>query len=419
MNQKSRRKKRKVPVLKTFFALMLFFAALNYAAASEPYISGFARNRSGILLNEEPGYSILQNTFALDFSHTGSAASFAAESRFEANMEEDADVWIKQLYVDLFFENIEFRVGKQQIIWGKGDGVFITDIVSPRDMREFILPDFDEIRKGVTALKIDYFAGSSRLELAWVPVFTASVMPEDNSIWNVSSLPAGATLDSSGKDVKARLENSELFFRYSALGSSVDWEVVAGWMWDDEPSVEFDTASKTAFPVHNRVAVAGGSFSYSPGNFILKGDAAFYAGKHFTPSVSLSEMTEGNYLDTVKKNYLHYLAGIDFTVFGVSFGSQFIQQAVLDYDSSIAGEQTETTLTFMGRKDFMRDKLNLEMFAYFGANESDWLLRPKLSYDFSDNIGLVLGADIFLGNEGMFGRYDENDMVYTTVKYSF
>ncbi|MGF1587294.1 MAG: hypothetical protein ACFCUM_18390 [Bacteroidales bacterium] len=44
-----------------------------------------------------------------------------------------------------------------------------TDIVSPKDLREFLLPDFDEIRMGVTAHKLIYYFGMSTIEAVWTP----------------------------------------------------------------------------------------------------------------------------------------------------------------------------------------------------------------------------------------------------------
>jgi len=38
------------------------------------------------------------------------------------------------------------RLGRQQIVWGEAIGTFVTDVVNPKDFREFVLPDFSELR---------------------------------------------------------------------------------------------------------------------------------------------------------------------------------------------------------------------------------------------------------------------------------
>jgi hypothetical protein len=53
-------------------------------------------------------------------------------------------------------------------------------------------------------------------------------------------------------------------------------------------------------------------------------------------------------------------------------------------------------------------------------NRSDWLLRPRLAWNFERNWRLLLGADIFKGPAtGLFGMYDQKDRIYSEVRYSF
>jgi hypothetical protein len=61
----------------------------------------------------------------------------------------------------------------------------------------------------------------------------------------------------------------------------------------------------------------------------------------------------------------------------------------------------------------------MELFSYIGLTNEDALIRPKLTYDFTDGFQLLLGANIFTGTDGRFGQYDNNDMIYFKVKYSF
>ncbi len=61
---------------------------------------------------------------------------------------------LREAYLDLYFGNFDLRIGKQQIVWGKADGVFITDMVSPKIYSNFYYPNFDEIRIGVEGAKL-------------------------------------------------------------------------------------------------------------------------------------------------------------------------------------------------------------------------------------------------------------------------
>ena len=92
----------------------------------------------------------------------------------------------------------------------------------------------------------------------------------------------------------------------------------------------------------------------------------------------------------------------------------------MDYDEFIKDKEIENTATFMARYDMMRETLHLELFSYIGLSSEDALIRPKISYDFDDSFSLQLGANIFVGDEeGRFGQYKDNSMIYTKIKYSF
>ena len=148
-------------------------------------------------------------------------------------------------------------------------------------------------------------------------------------------------------------------------------------------------------------------------SLILPGSGEFYNGKYFNSEGQT--LTDG----MVKKNYLHYLIGLDFTLWDIRLSSQFIQQTILNYDEHISNDEFENTMTVLVSKDFLRETLRLELFSYIGFNNSDALIRPKITYDLADGFELLLGANIFVGSKGRFGQYDNNDMAYTKIKYSF
>jgi len=53
-------------------------------------------------------------------------------------------------------------------------------------------------------------------------------------------------------------------------------------------------------------------------------------------------------------------------------------------------------------------------------NRGDWMVRPKLNWNFERNWRLVVGVDAFHGPvTGFFGRYSAQDRVYSELKYSF
>ncbi|GBE29371.1 hypothetical protein BMS3Bbin04_00383 [bacterium BMS3Bbin04] len=126
----------------------------------------------------------------------------------------------------------------------------------------------------------------------------------------------------------------------------------------------------------------------------------------------------------LEKDYLHYLVGTDFSVGSTNFSAQFIQMLVLDYEESILQDEQDNMITFLAYQTFLQETLMANLFAYVGLNNKDALIRPTVTYDFADGFEVLAGANVFIAGDdevesGYFGYYDDNDMVYLKVKYSF
>jgi len=407
--------------------LILLLIAGQYTKAQNLDISGFARTYEGVLFNTGD-FGIVQQTLNLNFEQRGNKVAFKANPMIYLYNADSLNFRMRELYLDLYFDNFDIRIGKQQVVWGKADGVFITDIVSPLNLTEFLLPDFNEIRTGVIATKVNYYLGNSTFEAIWIPQFTPTERPPPGSIWYIQpDFPVTPTWDFSRETITPGLESSEVFLKYTALTSAIDFEIMGAYTWDDNPTMhvqkEFGVDPVTMLPIltginitpeHHRLAIGGGSFSSEIKGVILRGEAAYYNGKYFLTEDILQP--DGN----IQKDYLHYLVGLDFNLGPVKLSSQFIQQTILNYDNNLLNEKTENTMTFLARYDMLRETLHLELFSYIGLTNEDALIRPKITYDFDDSFSILLGSNIFVGDKkGRFGQYGDNSMAYLKIKYSF
>ncbi|MDX9904028.1 MAG: DUF1302 family protein [Bacteroidales bacterium] len=413
----------KMKYIRLLLVLLSGTQAFTAMAQENVSISGFVRNYTGVLTTGGNDFSILQNTFNLVLEKKSDKVAFRVNPYLYHYFDNDLELGLREAYLDLNFSNFNLRAGKQQIIWGKAEGVFITDIVSPKDLSEFLLRDFDEIRMGVTSLKAGYYFGNNTLEAVWAPVFTPTRMPEEGSIWSPTlPFPITPTFDYSSSEVKKSLENSELFIRFSSMGSKADFELVGGYFWNDDPAMHItrimdpetmQLAGLTVMPEHHRLTMAGMSISMPLGPLVIRGEGGYYSGKFFQTEAPTAQDA------TIEKDYLHYMAGLDYTLAGIRLSTQFIQEYIPQYEAGIRNEEFETTMTFLAKKDFLRERLWLEIFAYVGINNKDALIRPKISYSFADGLDIQAGANIFTGTDGRFGQYNDNDMIYVKLRYSF
>ncbi len=412
--------------MKKIFILLtgLFFILTTQAQNVD--ISGFARNYTGVQFNNG-NINMLQNTLNLNFERIGDKVAFKANPMLYLYGIDSLDFRMREIYLDLYFKNMDIRIGKQQIVWGKADGVFITDIVSPLNLTEFLLPDFDEIRVGVYAAKFDFYFGNSTIEAIWKPVYAGNELPGPGSIWyKPPEFPAPPTFDRSKEKINPSLENSEAYLKYSFSSSAIDFDLMGAYTWDQTPSMhitkEFAMDSLghpylkglLITPEHHRLWVGGGSFTSTIKSFVIRGEAAYYNGKYF----QTMDMHDDDML--VEKDYVNYVVGLDYGIGNLYLSTQFIQKIIFDYDDNLKEDQYTNMMTFLARYEAMRQTLHLELFSYIGLNYGDALIRPTIVYDFSDSFSIKLGSNIFVGDEqGMFGRYQDNSMIYTKIKYNF
>ncbi len=410
-------------------SVLFLLTALPAGASAQTQgvdLSGYLRTYGGVLTSggNAGDYAVIQNTFDLRLERrTRSGALYVNPVLYHyPSRDVEPELLLRQAYLDIYTDHFDLRLGKQQIVWGKSDGVFITDVVSPKDFREFLLPDFQEIRVGVTGASLNYYRGGSTFQAVWLPLFESNRFPGQESLWAmpVPSFQEGVTLDPDRGEVEARLENSQLFGRWSLLGSGVDLEVVGAWYLDPNPVYHIIPADGTpgsggvAYLEHHRLVLGGGSAAWPVGGVILRGEVAYQDGRRF--QAAGPSFPDG----TMESDLLHYMVGADYNVLGVDVSGQFIQEVMLDHRPEALRRERIRTATLLLRDSFRRDTLTLELFTYYGVDDKDALIRSRLLWDLADGYELQVGMNLFTGpDSGIFGRFDANDMAFVKLKLSF
>jgi len=340
------------------------------------------------------------------------------EPRFEYDLiSENEKMDIKEAYLDLYFSNYDLRIGKQKLTWGKSDGLVITNIVNPQDYTVNPIVEFSDQMQGVNGLKTTFYPNNDSFEMIVVPEFKETNMEESLITQNI---PQGFTIDESEKAVDTNLENSELFLRYSSIGSKYDCEVLAGYYWNDTPTLHKDLVNKTVIPKHHRIASIGGSISTMAGPFILKGEGIFNSGKYYNQEMSQQELLEMTPQElqeedgVVEKDQLIWMAGVDYSYEGYLFATQFKQEAILDYEENIIKDEFSNQMIFLVKKDFMRSKLNTEINFHYNINDEVLMTKPSISYDYSSEINFKAGA-----NYNLEGENPKTDVIYLQTEYLF
>lgn len=345
----------------------------------------------------------------------------------EKNQEREAE--LRDAFLDFSIGNFDLRVGKQQIVWGETvGGLFFADVVNPKDLREFILPEPDQTRIPVWAADLEYFYKGNHFELVWLPFpkFHELGVPISEFELKGPPMPQGIPVYSENLEKPAKkIKNQEVGFRMSRFLEKFGLDISAFgfYGYDYFPTVfralHIDPATSTPVvalkPRYERLPIFGATFSKDLNNIIIKGEFVYSKGKYF--SVDDSTDSDG----AVKKDFIDYIIGVDYTFFGkIDFNFQFMQRIVFNYDDKMIDGKTNTSASIWLKTGFLDNKLEPELLFVFGLDKNDYLLRPKINYKINERWQVAAGADIFGGEpNGNFGRFDNKDRTYIELKYVF
>lgn len=401
-----------------------------------PVLGGYIKNETAYRVSRPKEPAKIKNIFYP--SVTGSllrSVSYKASGRlvydavydltdnYAKNVEGDQrlDKNLRDFFLDISKGDWDLRAGRQQIVWGEAVGLFFADIVNAKDLREFILPDFDYIRIPHWAVDLEYAKESFHLEFVLIPVLEFNRFGEAGSEFPAASpVPDGvAAISASPEKPRNSAKNSEIGARVSYLTRGWDISLFHFYSWDKTP-VKFRTVTSPSLhsfrPEYRRLNISGLTVAKEMSGIVLKGEFVYNRGKFFS-------VLDSNDLDgLVRLDYLDYLIGADYTVLErVDLNVQFMQRIIFGFDNRVFREdKVRSMASLRAGTGFMENRLEPEILIISSLREHDMLLRPRVDFRYSDRLRLRAGIDIFDGvPDGMFGQYKDRDRVYGEARYDF
>jgi hypothetical protein len=340
-------------------------------------------------------------------------AVFATTSFYGADVRRDQqfNVVLRENYIDTSIGDWDVRLGRQHVIWGEMVGLFFADVVSARDMREFILPEFNILRIPQWAARAEYFRDDFHGELLWIPVASYDETGKPGSeFFPWQPLDLGYL-----NEVKpaAKLRNGN----YGARGTWLDngWDLSAFYYRSmDAAATFYQTGNGTFYEArHDRISQLGGTLAKDFGSLVLKAEAVLTRGRQLTV---LRPDADG----VTPQNTFDWVVGLDFPFQSdTRFNIQAFQSIITNHDPDVIRKKRESGYSLLLHGKLAPD-LEAEVLWVASLDRNDWMLRPKLNWNFQKNWRLVLGVDAFHGPAmGLFGRYNARDRVYSELRRSF
>ncbi|MCH8557320.1 MAG: hypothetical protein LAT84_05850 [Balneolia bacterium] len=383
------------------------------------------------------------------------------------------DFRLREAFLDIYLDNADLRIGKQTIAWGKTEGDFIFDIVSPFDLSEFLTQDFRELREGVTAFNYTHFFGRNQFQFIVNPVFEPSRLPDYDGVWGIvptdifpiptefeSFDPGRVTL--SDMQYAARfawrpsasfdIDLALMYWRSSTPGYRKTFETIGisgfrvplsvTFTEDYEPGIvggfwgEYRVSSDLRF-VFEAAWFQKRPYDILPGD--LTDDDLRLFRRLDQGTINLPDIGQlgpaltrfNNTLNAGQANgfltyrpALKWMTGIQYPVLNWNTSVQYVADVALDYEDAILQEEWFHGVSLSTNRSFFRDQLLARLLTRYQFNGNDYWINPELAWDFRDGLTFTGGAHLFGGESPdldytqlSFRRFGGNSLIYLSAAW--
>jgi hypothetical protein len=420
-------------------------------------IRGLFQNYNALQTTPDYEFVAARNRFRVQYERSLGTGPFYTEidlvQRYADS--ESVDIIIRELYLDWYFNNSDLRIGKQKITWGRATGAFVTDILSPVDLREFLTQDPSDLILGVTAVNYTRYFGNNSLQVIFNPVFQQDQLPSSGSRWfPIQTFESPIQLNFNGNQRSPSVRNMQLAARY-ALRSTDNFDLDLKLMHWTHPMPAY-AITINLFNFFNPPSVeltetylASLMGGYSLGwqihsNWSFQTEALFVKDRLFTfLPVSVSrleaalddtaeallvlqdfEIRDDGYL--LQKPWLHTMVGVQTEISGTTLNVQAYLETIFDYEERILPQRLFPYVTALLNRSILRDRLQLTSLARYNFFGEDIWFQLQGVYELSDGIELAMGTNLFGGEEispfyghFTFYQFKENSFIFSRFSLYF
>ncbi|SMN13021.1 hypothetical protein BHECKSOX2_1592 [Bathymodiolus heckerae thiotrophic gill symbiont] len=299
--------------------------------------------------------------------------------------------------------NLDFKIGRQIVVWGKSDAIRITDVLNPLDNHTPGLIDIKNLRLGRFMSKLDYYQDNLKFSTAILHENRFSKNPKFGSDFKKS-------IDLSENKPNNDLKNTGIALSLTGEFSGYDFGVYFADTYLDKPYfkdgvLQFDNRSKMLGLAYNKVVRS----------FLLKTEVAYFN------NIKYAGLTD-------TRSRIDALIGVEYT--GISDGSisyELALRKINHYDDIINTQSNNFTqqesyqhaLRFT--QSYLNQTLNLTAIAgVFGKKgDAGGFARTSLDYAIDDKLSISGGIIDYIGGSTTTDSIKNNDRIFTKISYAF
>ncbi|PHS65374.1 MAG: hypothetical protein COB09_06330 [Thalassobium sp.] len=323
-----------------------------------------------------------------------------AEDKVRDEMRSDAE--LRELYLTWSADRFEIRAGKQQQAWGRADYFRIVDVWNPLDLREFLLPYFDNYSLGRQPrgmLITDYFGDTWEQQLIIAAQRKTTRLAPAGSDFAANGMPAtlpAVNEEGSGVDIGWR---GKIFW------SGNDIELYAFHGYHADEMLTFENAQLVREQPERDMV--GTSLARPMGDWVLRTDAAHYwrEGRQTASGIEDSSRTSA-------------LLGFDRVENEWTWNLQLATTHWYDEESN-HDDVWESSVSV--EKNWSRYRLTTGLLWLVNwVDDSSQLWRATVNYEFLPQWKVGFAAVAFDGKDDtQFGQFDNQDRLMLTLRRDF
>jgi hypothetical protein len=318
--------------------------------------------------------------------------------------------------------DLDIKVGRQIVVWGKSDSIRVTDVINPLDNRNPGMTDIEDLRLPTTMAKLDYYLGKwnlSAMVIAEARIFLEAAPYGEFFPVNVvfpTAPPQGEFFKL--KQPATSWDNTQYAFAANGIFSGWDLSFYGADVYDSKWHLE-GTNPQNAARVVSKIQMIGSALNIATGSWLFKAETAYVNGVRYNSTKDAKVR-----VDT--------LVGFDYM--GISdtvLSAEFANRHIFDYETQMGSlttpkpdyvDQNEYQTALRATRSFMNDSLNATvLLSMFGASwEYGGFTRIWVEYDIIDALNANFGFVDYLSGERPFAEaIQNNDRVFADITYSF
>ncbi|MBN2816716.1 MAG: DUF1302 family protein [Campylobacterales bacterium] len=321
-------------------------------------------------------------------------------------------------------QNLDLKLGRQIVVWGKSDSIRITDVINPLDNRLPAITDIKNLRLSTSMAKLDYYSGAWNLSA--MAIFESRIFLEPavrGEFFPVDAIfPNAPDPFIELNEPKSSLETPQYAFAANGIFSGWDISFYGAHVYDSRWHLKGSLPNATREV--SKIYMFGSAFNIVYESWLFKSEIAYLDSLKYNSTAN-------------EKARLDALIGFDYNGFKDTLISvEVANRHLFSYEEQMSGftmgfvpdytQEDEVQTAIRVNRSFSNDTIDVTILANLLGHHWQYggFIRASLEYELFDSTLVEFGAIDYLKpaivEEKPFSdSISNNDRIFAEISYSF